>query len=58
MATRGVIKLTKGSKRPQWDLKPSSIDWESGLLTGMPSHPTYKGTKMCMLAETIQYVEQ
>ena len=23
---RGVIKLAKGSKRPQWDLKPGSLD--------------------------------
>ena len=32
---RGVIKLAKGSKRPQWDLKPGSL----GHLTGMPSRP-------------------
>ena len=36
---RGVIKLAKGSKRQQWDLKPGSLDRESGLLTGMLSHP-------------------
>ena len=23
---RGVIKLAKGSKQPQWDLKPGSLD--------------------------------
>ena len=36
---RRVIKLAKGSKRPHWDLKSGSLDWESGLVTGMPSRP-------------------
>ena len=38
---RGVIKLAKGSKRPQWDLKPGSLDSESSILTSLLSHPNF-----------------